>query len=70
MNMSAASTTELLDSKDEQSNEVCEEGKRPENQDDPSTEGQTPHIEGSVQSDCQRETQSTGSQSKGRPKRR
>jgi len=41
---------------DEQINEVCDEGKRPDNQDDPLTEGQTPHAEESVQNDGQRET--------------
>ena len=44
MNTSVASTTESLDSEDEQSNEVCEEGKRPHNQDDPPNEGQTPML--------------------------
>ena len=63
MNMSVASTTELLDSKDKQSNEVWEGGKRLDNQDDAPTEGQIPHAEEGVQSDCKRETQPSGSQS-------
>jgi len=68
--MGVASTTESLYSEDEQSNEVCEEGKRPDNQDDSLTEGQTPYAEESVQNDGQRETEPIGSRSKGENKKK
>ena len=71
MNTSIASTTESLDSEEEQSNEVCEEGKRPDNLGNPPSEGQTPHAEGSVQSDSIKgETQPKGSQSEGENKKK
>ena len=69
VNTSVASTTESLDSEDEQSNEVCEQGKR--NHDDPPIEGQTPHVEGSAQlSDGLGETQPTGDRSEGEAKKK
>jgi len=60
-NTSVVSITESLYSEDEQSNEVCEEGKRPDHQDNPLTEGQTPCAEESMKNDGQRETEPTGS---------